>query len=127
MAVMIGLEVYNSLGLKILNNKTKVSKIIARIDVNGRKSGEETIDTMGAKRIIAFAYPLYKYGQRMEISINGNKVSWKSSDREFLSTVPIRVIPNDVNLIDLLSYRLQPYTMEKESEVLPEKIFCIGY
>lgn len=128
MGVMNGLEIYNSLGIKTLTDKTIVSKIVAKIQVNGRKEGEEVIDTMGAKKIITFVKPLLFYGQNFNINVVGNKVIWKSDDIDVLTFEdPRHFLGYDNSFWSMTYGKIIIPTIKNKAEMLPKEIICVGY
>lgn len=126
---MIGLNIYNSEGVTIINSESLGTKILKVIDVNGRKNGEEKIDIGQTKNIIAFSYPLLHYGQTLNIVVNNNVVRWEQKEGKGLKIYTHYL--SDTSLDETPEYSFNgriiiPHYSDV-SDVLPEKIICMGY
>ena len=82
---------------------------------------------MGAERIFAIEYPLFSNGQRMDIVVKGNKVSWKSKGDVFLYKFPTIVIPDEFPYYSFFSNQYQKYSIKKSDDFLPKEIICVGF
>lgn len=112
---MIGLATYDKDGNTVFDSDSLVSKIIAIIDTKNRDSGNEIIDLQGAKNVVAFANDLGVGGQKIDISVNGNVLSWKPSMDKPLW---INEYPREGDFF--IGYR-------RNGNLAPEKIICVGF
>lgn len=112
---MIGLATYDKDGNTVFDSDSFGSKIIAIVDTKNKDVGSETIDLQGAKNVIAFADDLDVGGQKIDISIDGNILSWR----------PSALKPLLISEVFREGYFFMGY--HRDGSLAPKKIICVGF